>query len=254
MQTAAPSRPITPTQPPASTQSFADATEQLPLLAPAALLRGRGLVVIAPHPDDESLGCGGLLAWASQHDVPVQVIFLTDGEQSHPGACCDVGSIRRGEALCACARLGITLCQIHFLGLPDAGLDTLTSHERHRATQSLRQLIAAHGPSLVVTTAETDPHCDHRAAFQLVKAVAASLPGHEFMAFPVWSWLSPDAPHALKGVRVAVADQLYRKRQAIDAYASQHGRLPLDVDGFTLPPELLSHVHTGIEVFLSAGL
>jgi LmbE family N-acetylglucosaminyl deacetylase len=237
-----------------TTMTFADAMQQLPLLAPASLVRDRCLIVVAPHPDDESLGCGGLLAWASHHCVSSQIIFLTDGEQSHPGTRRDLKGTRRAEAICACACLGIAMTQLHFLGLPDAGLETLAPHVRDQATQSLRQLIASHGPSLVVTTTHTDPHGDHRAAFALTKAAIACLPGTELMTYPVWSWLLPDAPHSPKGARIAIADQLSAKRQAIAAYASQHGRLSMDVDGFTLPQELLHHVHRDTEVFLSTDL
>lgn len=229
---------------------FADAVQGLPLLAPINLVRDRGLIVVAPHPDDESLGCGGLLAWAAEHAVPTRVVFLTDGEQSHPQSRCDVGGIRRKEAECACGVLGIRANKIRFLGLPDTGLETLAGPARKRAVQWLRQLVSARGPSLVTVTTDMDPHGDHRAACALVKEAIAALPDVELMTYPVWSWLATDIRAPLKGARIAVGEQLSVKRQALCAYASQQGRSPLDVEGFTLPEELLHYAHTDTEVLL----
>jgi LmbE family N-acetylglucosaminyl deacetylase len=244
----------TKTQPGASPHavSFADATRQLPLLDPVELMRDRGLIVIAPHPNDESLGCGGLLAWAADHAVPTRVVFLTDGERSGPQTGGDVGVVRREEAVRACGTLGISVHKIRFLGLPDTDLEALAPRDRNRATQSLRQLIAPRGRCLVAVTAETDSHGDHRAAYALARDAVVSLPGTELMAYPVWSWLASEVSVPLKGVRIPIRDQLKNKRQALATYASQPAHLPLEINGFTLPPELLRHVDADTEVLLWA--
>ncbi|MFZ1431665.1 MAG: PIG-L family deacetylase [Geminicoccaceae bacterium] len=51
-----------------------------------ALTRGRGVVVVAPHPDDESLGCGGLIAACCAHGIEVRLLVLSDGTGSHPNS------------------------------------------------------------------------------------------------------------------------------------------------------------------------
>jgi LmbE family N-acetylglucosaminyl deacetylase len=230
--------------------SFADASRQLPLLDPMELMRDRGLIVIAPHPDAEVLGCGGLLAWAADHAVPTRVVFLTDGERSRPQAGDDVGVVRRDEAVRACGTLGISVHKIRFLGLPNAGLETLTPRDRNRVTQSLRQLIAPRGRSLVAVTAETDSHDDHRAAYALARDAVVALPGTELMAYPIWSWLASEISVPLKGVRISIRDQLTNKRQALATYASQQDHASLDANGSTLPQELLRHVDADTEVLL----
>ena len=66
-------------------------------------------VVLAPHPDDESLGCGGLLARLAAHGVPARVVVVTDGAQSHPGSAAyppeRLRALREAEARAAVAAL-----------------------------------------------------------------------------------------------------------------------------------------------------
>lgn len=230
--------------------SYADAMRQLPLGTPETLLAQRSLIVIAPHPDDETLGCGGLLAWAARHDQLRHVVFLTDGEGSHPAATQDIAKIRRGEAIVAAAHLGLTPAQLSFMGLPDAGLLTLGGEQRLWATHWLRCLAAERSPCLIAVTADTDPHGDHRAACALIQESVRGLPGVEVVAYPVWSWLLLDEPSAVCGMRIDIKEHRAVKASAIEAYASQQGRLALDVDGFKIPEELLRHVHSDTEVFL----
>ena len=213
----------------------------------------RGIVVIAPHPDDETLGCGGLLAWAGHQDVLRHVVFLTNGEQSHPGAKQDVARIRRAEAILANAQLGLTPAQLSFLGLPDTGLLTLSNEARKWAVHWLRCLAAERSPCVLLVTAQTDTHGDHSAAWELVRDAVRGLPGVELMTYPVWSWLLADAP-ALRGVRVDIAAYREEKSKALRAYASQQGLRVTDVDGFSLPEDLLQHVNDDTEVFLHSDL
>ena len=82
--------------------------EDIPAVAASVLLRGRPLLVLAPHPDDESLGCGALLAQAFA-GVGAHVACLTDGAASHPGSRLvppdQLAAIRRAEVLDAVAPL-----------------------------------------------------------------------------------------------------------------------------------------------------
>lgn len=234
--------------------SYALAAQRLPMASMDELLGARGVVVIAPHPDDEALGCGGLLAWASQRGIVRHVVYLTSGEQSHPGTTQDLAGIRRAEAVVAAASLGLAPAQLRFLGLPDTGLPMLPDDERYRATHWLRRFVAERAPCLCLVTADTDTHGDHRAAFALVREAVRGLPGVELMTYPVWSLLLPDAPQPLDGVRVDVSGHRAEKRAALRAYASQRGERALDVEGFTLPLELLRHVDTDSEILLRPAL
>ncbi len=234
--------------------SYASALRCLPLVSPEEVFGDDGLVVVAPHPDDETLGCGGLLAWASHHGLLRHIAFLTDGGKSHPDGLQDLPGIRRAEAVAAAAQVGCGPGQLSFRGLPDAGLAALDDEERRQTVQWLRSLISGMGTCKCLVTAQTDPHGDHRAAYGLVCEAIEGLPDVTLMTYPIWSWLIEDTPAALDGVRVRVGDYRPAKSAAIQAYASQLGRHPLDVEGFVLPEELLNHVDTDIEVFLRPEL
>lgn len=230
--------------------SYADVMHSLPLMSPVAVFGERGLLFIAPHPDDETLGCGGLLGWASRHARSRHLVFLTNGEQSHPGSALDVASIRRAEAQAAAMPLGLAPEHLSFLGLPDAGLPCLSNAVRRDAASRLRKLATSLRPCVVLVTAETDMHGDHRAAFALVRDALLGLAEVELMTYPVWSWLLPDTPPSISGVRIDIRAFREHKAAALRAYVSQREKSALDVDGFTLPEELLRHVHCDTEVFL----
>ena len=78
--------------------------------------------VLAAHPDDESLGCGGTMALLRRRGTPVTVAFATDGEATRgaPTGAAETARRRRQEAVAACAALGVD--DLQFWGLPDGGL------------------------------------------------------------------------------------------------------------------------------------
>jgi LmbE family N-acetylglucosaminyl deacetylase len=100
------------------------------------------ILVLAPHPDDEVLGCGGVLQRAIARGIPVEIAFLTYGDSNawsfltyrlhpvvEPSAVRKMGEVRRQEALAAAAVLGVAAERLTFLGYPDAGtLGLWTSH------------------------------------------------------------------------------------------------------------------------------
>jgi len=118
---------------------YAQAEEPLalePLISP-----GTRLMIFSPHPDDESLGAGGLIQRVLQRGGRVKVVFMTCGEGfrggveqedriSHPTAenYRKYGDERRGEALMAVTRLGLKEDEVTFLGFPDGGLSSLLLH------------------------------------------------------------------------------------------------------------------------------
>ena len=120
---------------------YLSALARLPVVTPEVVLAGRSLVVVAPHPDDESLGLGGFIAAARGSGQPVSVIFLTDGERSHVGSPtyppARLAATRRREAAAALAVLGVDPLAVHFLGLGDTCLPALR-HDAYRAALARR--------------------------------------------------------------------------------------------------------------------
>jgi LmbE family N-acetylglucosaminyl deacetylase len=92
------------------------------------------ILVLAPHPDDEVLGAGGVLREAMERGIPVRVVFLTNGDSNEwsflayrkrpvvlPRAVLAMGAIRQGEAVVATETLGVPAADLTFLGYPDYG-------------------------------------------------------------------------------------------------------------------------------------
>lgn len=108
------------------------------LASGVSLGQGDRLLVVAPHPDDETLGAGGLIQAARQANLPVQVVVVTNGDGSTPAAAkltkalfvtatdrIKLGHARQAETLAAMAALGVARESVHFLGYPDKLLSEL---------------------------------------------------------------------------------------------------------------------------------
>ena len=222
-----------------------------------AELVGKRFAVIAPHPDDESLGCGGMIADACQRWFPPEVVVMTDGAASHPGSRAFpppvLAAVRQQETRRAMECLGLRPKNLHFLGLPDGG----GSQDPGLLAGAVQRLCAvvARCETLLVTWRH-DPHGDHVAAY-LVARAAADLLGARLLEYPVWGWTLPDEtalPEAgWRGWRVPVASHLAAKREAIACHASQHGRVVTDDPfGFVLPPKFLKLFDAGHETLVEA--
>ncbi len=99
-------------------------------------------VIIAPHPDDESLGCGGLILRKLSRGAKISVIYLTDGSSSHSGYSSrhTLTLIRKQEAINACGILGIIKENIYFLDFPDGLLEKYKSEAREKLSVLLEKL------------------------------------------------------------------------------------------------------------------
>lgn len=141
----------------------------LPVLLQARSLLGQGPalglprfsrpLVLAPHPDDETIVCGGLVALLAQRGAHVVVAFVTDGDASRGSPLQEgkLGRRRRDEATRACAVLGVD--DVRFLGFPDGGVQDRL--EALRAT--LDALLDECRPDAVLLPSFLDAHPDHRA-------------------------------------------------------------------------------------------
>ena len=237
------------------------AMEALPLAAVNALTRGRPLLILAPHPDDESIGCGGTIAAARAAGVDVHVLILTDGAASHPGSSAyppaRLRSLRESEARAAVDCLGVPPDNIRFFGLPD-GAAPHDGPGFAAAARGIIRIIEAHGVATVATTSPYDRHPDHRACFRMALA-ACEATSTRLYHFPIWNLAPKPAERVPRGpicgFRVAIGDQLPHKRRAIAAYRSQIGTLiDDDPSGFRLHEEFLRLFDRPYEIFVESGI
>lgn len=236
--------------------NYLDALRQLPLVDAETALHGRMLIVIAPHPDDESLGVGGLIAAAAASGHQVKVVFLTDGEGSHVDSPTyppkELARLRRSEAKAALGELGIDETSAEFVGLRDGGLADMPPSEAAVVVEMIAGFVTTE--TVICVTAQTDQHPDHQAAYRLAKT-AAAMTRSELWSYPVWTWTASSETTATKeprGLRIDIDAHLVAKRNAIAAHRSQRGLVVKDArESFSLPAELLRAAEQPFEVVLT---
>ena len=234
--------------------------ERHPLLTADAVRPLGRIVVVAPHPDDESLGCGGLLALAADAGLSPRVVVVTDGSRSHCSAEYPpdrLAALRQSEARAAVAALGLGPDAVTFLGHPDCGLPAPGSDAFDAAADALAEVLG--GADTVVVPWRRDPHCDHEATWALAtEAVERLDDAPRVVEYAVWAWEHAATDRApQEGVgrpwRLDVSAVLARKRRAVAAHVSQTTRLISDdPDGFVLAPDVLAHFDRPWELYLDA--
>lgn len=194
--------------------------------------------MLAPHPDDEALGTGGLLQAAALLGVPVRVVFATNGERNpwaqraverrlwlDRNAPIRFGRLRRGEARAAAVDLGVPLESLHFLGLPDQGLTAMLLSQPEAVVAPLAHCMAAWRPSVVVGPSPWDLHPDHSALAVAMEIAQLRIP-ESMRPRSLWTYLIHQ--RALRASRppglnliLPAAWQLAKSR-AIARHLSQH--------------------------------
>ena len=142
------------------------------------------IVLLAPHPDDECLGAGGLLATALAERVKTTVVLASDGEGSHPHSQVSPAELARrrsAEASRAAAALGGP--RSVSLSLPDGGLDGHVEAMAQAVAEALGE-----GRCRVLTTWSADGHPDHEAAARAVTRAVAGRAIADVAFVPVWLW------------------------------------------------------------------
>ena len=173
-------------------------------------------VIIAPHPDDETLGAGGLIENLRGRDVGVTVVAVTDGENAYSDEV-NLGPIRRQEQTEALEVLGVDPGHIIRLALPDREV----SRHENRLIELLIPLVD--GRSHILAPWTGDFHPDHeacgRAAEQVARQTGANL---SFYFFWTWHRGTPEILRALR-LRVLPLDvtAINRKAEALRKHRSQ---------------------------------
>ena len=185
-----------------STVVFALFASSVPCAAQQKPERG-GILVVAPHPDDDIIMAAGVVQRAHQRQVPVRVVYVTNGDANGQ----ELGAVRQAEAVAGQKRLGTPELQLVFLGYPDGALAAIRSNHRSAASRltsehgrsataasrglggsdyhsyrfgapgaynwpgmvgDLADLLASSRPAHIFTTSQWDTHSDHSTTYELV--------------------------------------------------------------------------------------
>ena len=212
-------------------------------------------VVLAAHPDDETLGAGGLLASLQAMGAAVEVLLCTAGEGSHPDSpsCTpeELADVRIREFSEAMAALGLQ-GRWRFLGLPDKGLAMHAGTIAAAIREAGHRLPGWPGGLVLVAPYRADGHADHD-ALGTVSAEVARQDGHGLLEYPIWYWLwaTPDHADWQAWWQFPLDEQARTaKGAALQAHASQVRPLsPAEGDEALLGEGFLRHFTRGYEMF-----
>lgn len=209
------------------------------------------VLIVAPHPDDEVIGCGGLIARLVEEGNAPQIIVMTGGEGSHGKDCADTAAIikaRRGLTRNALSILGVPEQNLHELDFKDGGI-TAESEQMNR----LKDLIDSIKPDTVLVPHWGEGWPDHVNTAKIIKSLAP--PTVQVWEYCVWMWYY----QVWRGLDWATAASLRLtprehelKVKAVDAYIR-----PLAPDGKPwsgVLPQIFIEANTGnIELYFKCG-
>jgi len=180
------------------------------------------VLILAPHPDDEILGCGGLIQQAKKCGAALKIICLTDGDHNQLSFLFShrllimskkgfirFGQARRDESKQALASLGLKEANIAFLGYPDSRLEALlvkygsadVSRPGKSIIEDLKKIISDFKPTKVFVSHPADSNSDHAAAYVFLQVALWDLEPAlgKPQVFPylvhLWGWLKPRGYH-----------------------------------------------------------
>jgi LmbE family N-acetylglucosaminyl deacetylase len=237
-----------------------DAAHSFPFRPLREMLEDRPFIVIAPHPDDESLACGGLIAGACEQGLRGQVVIVSDGAGSHRSSKTyppnRLSALREDEAKQAGAELGLRPEDMLFLRLPDRSVPC-EGAEAERAIEAIVDCARKIGAGSLFVSWRHDPHCDHEASYRIARAVQRRAGEIRLFEYVVWGHtLAPDTEvdPIRGGFRIRIdRDAQEKKRRAIAAHRSQTSAL-IDDDpgGFLFGQIDLAHFDRAYEFFFAS--
>lgn len=192
-------------------------------------------LIVAPHADDEVLGCGGLIAAKTQLRAPVHVVFVTDSGAAGWATSDDRAervALRRREALASLAALGVDAASVTFLDAPDGELDRLSVEAHGHIVEHLAALLRAVGPAEMFLPLLGEGSTEHDAVVWLVReALAVTGIAPHTWEYPVWAWwnalrLRRRLLRAGENFRLDATSWREAKRRALACHASQLPHLP----------------------------
>ncbi|CAO5256874.1 PIG-L deacetylase family protein [Frankia sp. AgKG'84/4] len=238
-------------------------------------------LVVAPHPDDETLGCAVAVMRKRARGTPVTVVIVSDGAKAEPVTLApdELVEVREAETRAACAALGVGETDVLFLGFPDAELGSSIDAIATR----LAEIIRARGPAQILVPASCEGHPDHDATNEAaIRAVASTRFGGQVLEYTVWLWthwpwtrgygsrdrsvtrLLVEPVRRLRDCRPLLVDGRglrERQRHALAEHATQIGRPAGGTAGGTAGGDedvpvtgpLLATLRSRYEVYVQAG-
>jgi N-acetylglucosamine malate deacetylase 1 len=199
-------------------------------------LSQKSAMVFSPHQDDETFGCGGIIALKREQGVPVVVVFITDGQGGgvvKPNSPRTIVEIRKEEALTALGILGVEPSEIYFMEKPDGTLPYLENQDRQQTIEQIATLLQKYQPEEVYVPHRKDCHRDHEATYELVAEAVAKVGNKvEFLQYPIWLlWRAPlfiliKLQDIKAGYSLSITSVQDKKNRAINSYCSQIDSLP----------------------------
>lgn len=214
------------------------ALETLPAWMPSP----GSLLVLAPHPDDETFGAGGLLYQCSEAGASITVLLITDGEKARP----ELPDLRERRASEFHTALSILAPRARVVSarLPDGEV----ANHASELSEHLHRLVTP--GTLLVAPYELDGHTDHEAAARAALDVARQ-PEVPCVRYPIWAWhrLRPQALKQSNLLRYPLSPPALKAKQlAMNCYVSQledrHG-------GAIVPAHVLRYFQRNYEVFVA---
>jgi N-acetylglucosamine malate deacetylase 1 len=190
-------------------------------------------LIVAAHPDDEALGCGGTIAKIAEAGGEVHVLFLSEGVTARDETCDLIASApeiaKREENARAAARV-LGAQEPHFLRLPDNRLDQMDLIDIAKLVEAEIRRVT---PATIYCHHGADLNVDHRITFQSVLTACRPISGLPVQRIYSWEtnssteWATPEiGPGFVPNRFVEISDTLDKKRESIDCYAEEMRPFP----------------------------
>ena len=176
------------------------------------------VLVVAPHPDDDVIGAGGMMALLARNSSAVFSLYVTDGRNSRaalPAAAKKkMAMVRRREALAALKT--VKACGAVFF---DYGSEELRDTKRGEALKAIREVFLFFRPEAVYIPAPLDRHPTHQTVLRLALAALRSIRGFapRLFGYSIWGGV-----YGVKGLNtVDISSVVNLKKKAIRMHRSQ---------------------------------
>lgn len=216
----------------ASQKLTLNALEGVSLCPPSTVYQWATTLVIAPHPDDETLCCGGAIALLRQMGYRVHVMVLSDGISMHPGSeSMRYGAfraVRKNEAQNALAHLGVSNDSVTFLSLNDSLIPARHEAGFEEVVRLCRNKLANLKPDTILTPWRRDFHRDHQAAWQITQQAISDeyMDDVKQVEYTKWALYAENENHLptkeeVQPWRLDTQPVMKQKNNALEAYQAE---------------------------------